>query len=407
MKFIAFFESLVITVSCFFGSVFNLPDKNVRTLKENNGGMIYGVCHPNEQYDALKDAGLGWVRFDIPYPYNAAGEISRSYTEFKDRCRGYAENGMRVMAVTPYPKDYVNIGGFNPAEDIERTKEIAVFLYNDLRDITGAFQITNEMGLATFTYPLSLEEAATFIGVQLEAIDNAKKEAGDTFMIGYNQANVSASKELNKLLKPYLRYCDYVGIDLYIGVQTNDSASDYSKRIKKLYRQVCKPVIVTEFGFWSEGGSKTEEEKKEILGYYGYSSEEEAIADGENFISKLPSQFRNTLFYEFPGQEDRWAEIVFSECSGHFYGQTSDKTLENVGFTPEGQAEYFRRVISEMQKLNCLAGMIIYCCQDMAICWTCGQNWCPYETKWGIFNIDGTPKPAYYAIKETITGNGG
>ena len=406
MKIVAFLESIIITIFCFFGSVFNLPDKNVQALIENNGGMIYGVCHPNENYEMLSDAGLGWVRFDIPYPYNQAGEISRSYISFKERCQGYADNGIKVMAVTPYPKDYVNIGGFNPAEDIERTKEIAVFLYNDLKDITGGFQITNEMGLATFMYPLTLEDATAFIGVQLEAIDAAKKENSDSFMIGYNQANVSASKDLNNLLKPYLKYCDYVGIDLYIGVQTKDKATDYSKRIKKLYRQVCKPVIVTEFGFWSDAGSKTEQEKKEILGYYGYSSEEEAIADGKNFISKLPPQFQNTLFYEFPGQEDQWAEIVFSKCSGHFYGQTSDDTLENVGFTPEGQAEFYRRVIPEMRKLNCVAGMIIYCCQDMAICWTCGQSWCPYETKWGIFNFDGTPKPAYYAIKETITGNG-
>lgn len=407
MKVIAFLESIIITISCFFGSVFNLPDKNTKTLIENNGGVIYGVNHPNEKYDMLKDAGLNWVRFDIPFPFDSKGELTQAYINFKARCRGYADNGMKVFAVTPYPKEYVSTGGFNPVsteENIKKTKEIAVFLYNDLKDITGGFQITNEMGLATFMYPLTLEEAATFIGVQLEAIDEAKKANNDTFMIGYNQANVPASKTLNELLKPYLQYCDYVGIDLYIGVQTNDKASDYSNRIKKLYRQVCKPIIVTEFGFWSEAGSKTDEEKKEILAYYGYSSEEEAIADGENFIKKLPVQFQNTLFYEFPGQEEQWAELVFSKCSGHFYGQTSDKTLENVGFTPEGQAEYFRLVITEMQKLNCVAGMIIYCCQDMSICWTCGQKWCPYETKWGIFNLDGTPKPAYYAVKEVLTG---
>ena len=122
MKIIAFMESVFITIPCFFGSLFNLPDKNVKTLIENNGGVIYGVNHPNEQYDMLKDAGLGWVRFDIPYLYNAAGELSRSYIDFKARCRGYAENGMQVLAVTPYPKDYVNFGGFDPAKEIEKTK---------------------------------------------------------------------------------------------------------------------------------------------------------------------------------------------------------------------------------------------------------------------------------------------
>lgn len=402
MKIIAFLESIILTISCFFGSLFNLPDKNVETLIENNGGFIYGICHPNENYEMLGDAGIKWVRFDIPCPFDKDGNIRSAYNDFKERCKGYAEHGFKVMAVTPYPRDYISDMEFNPVENIEKTKELAVFLYNDLKDITGGFQITNEMGLVGFMSPLTLEEAALYIGVQLEAISEVKDKS---FPIGYNSADlIQVSRELHKLMKPYLKYCDYVGIDLYTGNQGNAKAKDYAKKVKKLYRMTGKPIIIEEFGFWSAGGPKTAEQKAEILGKYGYSTEAQAIADGTDFINKLPSLFRNTLKLEHPNEEEHWAELVFSQYSSHFYGETSAETIENIPHTPEGQAQYFKSVMTELRKLNCLAGMIIYCCQDMGTCWVCGHDWCPFETKWGIFNMDGTPKPAYYAVREIITG---
>ena len=399
MKLIALIETVLLTVYCFFGSLFNLPDKRVQDLIEQNGGYIYGVCHPNENYEMLADAGLRWVRFDIPYPYESDGSVSRNYLAFKDRAKGYADRGFRVMAVTPYPRDYINIGGFDPVENAEKTQEIAVYLYNDLKDITAAFQITNEMGLEGFMKPLNIEQAAKFIGIQLEALDPVT----ENFPIGYNSAGLS--RDLHKLMKPYLQYCDYVGLDLYTGNQGNAKAGAYANDVKKLYRITRKPIIMQEFGFWSEGGPKTAEQKAEILGYYGYSTEAEAIADGQAFIDKLPRQFRQRLQDGYPGEEDRWAEIVFSKEYQHFYGETAAETMENIPHTPEGQAEYFRKVMGELRKLNCLAGMIIYCCQDMEYCYNCGHTWCPFETKWGLFNIDGTPKPAYYTVKEIITGD--
>ncbi len=407
MKVIAFFESIIIAISCFFCSIFNLPDKNVEALIENNGGFMYGICHPNEDYEKLSEAGLKWVRFDIPCPFDAKGYIEgyerTEYKAFKERCKAYTERGFKVMAVTPYPRDYINSMGFNPIEDTEKTKKLAVYLYNDLKDITGAFQITNEMGLVGFMHPLTLEQAAEYIGIQLEAISEVKDES---FPIGYNSADlIQVSRELHKLMKPYLKYCDYVGIDLYTGVQGKAKAKDYSKKVQKLYRMTKKPIILEEFGFWSVGGQKSAEEKAEILGIYGYSTEAEAIGAGAEFISRLPSSFRNTLSLEHPGEEENWASLVFSQYSSHFYGETSPDTIENIPHTPEGQAQYFKSVMSELRKQKCLAGMIIYCCQDMEKCWVCGHEWCPFETKWGIFNIDGTPKPAYEAIKEFIAEN--
>lgn len=404
MKVLAFFESIFITISCFFGGLFNLPDKNVKNLIENTGGFIYGVCHPDENYEMLNEAGLKWVRFDIPCPFDRNGNVTQSYKNFRERCRGYAEKGIKVMAVTPYPRDLISdIGIENPVgdeESIKKTKEIAVFLYNDLKDITGAFQITNEMGLVGFMTPLTIEEAALYIGIQLEAISEVKD---GSFPIGYNSADlIKVSRDLHKLMKPYLKYCDYVGIDLYTGNQGDAKAKDYAKKVKKLYRMTGKPIIIEEFGFWSEGAPKSAEQKAEILGKYGYSTEAEAVADGAAFIEKLPWQFQRTLSLECPGQEDQWAQLVFSKYSNHFYGETSAETIENIPHTPEGQAQYYKRVMKQLRKLNCLAGMIIYCWKDMDVCFACGHRWCPFETKWGLCYIDGTPKPSYYAVKEMI-----
>jgi hypothetical protein len=237
-----------------------------------------------------------------------------------------------------------------------------------------------------------------FIGVQLEALDKVT----ESFPIGYNSADIS--KNLHKLMKPYLQYCDYVGLDLYTGNQGKAKASAYADKVKELYRLTRKPIIMTEFGYWSEGGPKSPEQKAGILGYYGYASEAEAIADGENFIAKLPRQFQQRLRDLYPDDEAHWAELVFSREYQHFYGETAAETMEDIPHTPEGQAQYFRRVIPELQKLKCLAGLIIYCCQDMPYCYVCGHSWCPFETKWGLLYPDGTPKPAYYAVKELITG---
>ena len=96
---------------------------------------------------------------------------------------------------------------------------------------------------------------------------------------------------------------------------------------------------------------------------------------------------------------------MFSKYSNHFYGESSAATIENIPHTPEGQAQYFKSVMKELRKCKYLAGMIIYCCQDYAYCFACGHSWCPFETKWGLCYIDGTPKPAYYAVKDFITNN--
>ncbi len=398
IRFLALLQSVLTLVSCYVGSFLNLPNRDVKAFIEQNGGYIRGVCHPNENYDLLSDGGFNWVRFDIPYPYNADGSVSRSYLAFKERCRGYKEHGFRVMAITPYPKSYIDVGGFDPVdpENIEKTQQIAVFLLEDLRDVCAAFQVTNEMGIDAFTLPLTHEQAITFIGVQLEALDKVK---GD-FPIGYNSAGLS--EWLHKGMRPYHQYCDYVGIDLYTGNTSGATVRDYTKRISRVHRITGLPVILEEFGFLSEGAPKTAAEKAAILSQYGYASEEEAKADIDSFVKKLPSAFQARLRESY--DPSAWGDAIFGDLSNHFYrqiGQTG--TYRGFAHTPEGQAQFYADILPRLRSLRCLAGMILYCCQDGSVCWYCGLEGCPSETRWGVIDPAGTPKPAFEAVKACFT----
>lgn len=393
-RLLAWLQSVLTVITCVFCSFLNLPNARVESFIEQNDGYIRGICHPNENYDLLTDGGFNWVRFDIPYPYNADGSVSGAYRAFKERCRGYKEHGFRVMAITPYPKSYIDVGGFNPVEpeNIEKTQQIAVFLLEDLRDLCGAIQVTNEMGIDTFTYPLTREQAIEFIGIQLEALDKVK----DGFPIGYNSAGLS--EWLHKGMRPYHQYCDYVGVDLYTGNTSDATARDYLKRISRIHRITGLPVILEEFGFLSAGAPKTDAEKAQILSQYGYASEAEAKSDIDNFVKKLPSAFQQRLRESY--EPSAWGDTIFGDLSNHFYRQIAQTgTYRGFPHTPQGQAQFYADILPRLRDLRCLAGVILYCCQDGSVCWYCGLEGCPSETRWGIVDAEGVPKPAFDAIK--------
>ena len=207
---------------------------------------------------------------------------------------------------------------------------------------------------------------------------------------------------LHRLMKPYHRYCDYVGLDLYNGNDNHDNAQDYISRIRRVYRLTHLPVILQEFGFLSEGAPKTPEEKKEILMSYGYASEEEARADLDAFVRKLPAAFQQRLVQSGRPAEE-WGDLIFGDYRAHFYCERSTVTYNNVGHTPQGQAAYYADLLPKLRRVSCLAGTILYCCQDGSVCWFCGQRGCPSETRWGIVDENGDPKPAYDAIRACFT----
>ena len=377
-------------------------DKEIPVAEEKVDGFIKGVCHAREQYDMLTDANIGWIRDDIPFAFNNDGTLSQSYINWKAEMQEYADRGIKVMAITPYPEDYIEYG-LDPRDEAnkEAIQDIARFYLEDLKDIAGAFQITNEMGIDRFTLPLTLEEAAYFIGIQLEAM---YPDRGD-ILIGYNLGGL-AILQLPGLMKDYHKYCDYVGLDMYLGCfePVLKNPDQYITILNFVRRVTGKPIIMCEFGYIGLGEPKTKEEKQAILEGYGFSSEKEASEHIDEFIANLPYDLANE-FDKYADQtpEFRANQMFNGEYSNHLYRELPEGYgLYGFEHTPEGQADFFSYIIPKVRELDYVIGMFVYCWQDSGDCYVCGQTDCPVETKWGLVDYEGNPKPSYYAVKEAF-----
>lgn len=378
-------------------------DSNVTVAEEKIGGFMKGVCHLEPDYDLIKEGNIGWFRDDIPFPYNADGTISESYKNWKAYAQGYIDNGIKIFGVTPYPDDYIAYG-LDPRDPASREgiQDIARFYAEDLKGIVGAFQITNEMGIDRFTLPLTLDEAAEFIGMQLEAMYPVR---GD-IIIGYNLGGLSIA-QLPFEMTEYHQYCDYVGLDMYLGCfePVLKNSNQFITLLNFVRRVTGKPVILCEFGYIGYGEPKTEEEKTAILQQYGFNSEAEARANIWEFVNNLPDDLTEEITHDYSDvSEEELGNIIFDgEYSNHIYCELAEGTgLYRFEHTPEGQAEFFESVIPKIRELDYVIGMCVYCWEDSDSCYVCGQAECPVETGWGLVDGKGEPKPAYYAVQEAF-----
>ncbi len=378
-------------------------DKEVPVAEEKIGGFMKGVCHLDPDYNLIKEANVEWFRDDIPFPYNKDGSISAHYENWKRESKEYADNGIRIFGVTPYPDDYIEYG-LDPRDpkNREAIQDIARFYVEDLKGIVGAFQVTNEMGIDRFTLPLTLDEAAEFIGMQLEAMYPVR---GD-IIIGYNLGGLSIL-QLPFKMADYHQYCDYVGVDMYLGCFESvlKNPDQYITILNFVRKITGKPIILCEFGYIGYGEPKTAEEKVAILQKYGYNSEEEARANIDDFISKLPEDMKEEIIEDYSDRtpEER-ADLIFNgEYSNHLYCELAEGVgLYRFAHTPEGQAEFFEYVIPRIRKLDYVIGMCVYCWADSDSCYVCGQSDCPVETGWGLVDGKGNPKPSYYAVQKAF-----
>lgn len=380
---------------------FAVLDNDVTVAEEKIGGFMKGVCHLEPDYDLIKEGNIEWFRDDIPFPFNADGTISEYYKSWKAYAQGYVDNGIKIFGVTPYPDDYIAYG-LDPRdpENRDEIQDIARFYAEDLKGIVGAFQITNEMGIDRFTLPLTLDEAAEFIGMQLEAMYPVR---GD-IIIGYNLGGLAIAELPFKMTK-YHKYCDYVGLDMYLGCfePVLKNPDQFITLLNFVRKVTGKPVILCEFGYIGYGEPKTEEEKIAILQKYGYNSEEEARANIDDFINNLPEDMKEEILEDYSDRtpEER-ADLIFNgEYSNHLYCELAEGMgLYGFEHTPEGQAEFFEYVIPKVRDLDYVIGMCVYCWEDSDSCYVCGQSDCPVETGWGLVDGKGEPKPAYYAVQE-------
>ena len=400
IKIIAIILIIIIIIPIAFIGVSFVPiNRQMNDIFEKTDGFIAGVCHPNEDYSQIKEANLNWVRFDIPYPYDEQGELSSSYLSFRQRAQGYNDNNIKVMAITPYPRDYVNDGADPRTEHgAKKVVEVTRFIINDIKDFVHGIQITNEMGMAHFTMPLTTQEGAKFIAMQLKGIDDIK---GD-LIVGFNAAGVNLNIYLP--LIPYRKYIDYVGIDLYEGSFGPGSFEMFYTILHLVHSMFKKPVIIQEFGYMSKGRIITHEVKQEVLEGYGYLSEQEARDDIVTLVQeKLSDGFRNSIVAGYPDFAD-WEYALFETANYlHFYeGLPENYLIKGYPHTPQGQADFYTKIIPDLQNISYIAGLFIYSYYDAPICYHCGSSTCPIETGWGLVDSNGEANPSYYAVKEAL-----
>ncbi len=379
-------------------------DPQVKTVLEKTDGFMKGICHADPDYDLIKGANIGWMRTDIPFPYYPDGSMSEYYLAWKAEMKKFADNGIKIMFLTPYPYHYIDYG-LDPRkpENREKIQEIAKFFVRDLEGIAGAFQITNEMGVDRFTLPLTLDEAVDFIAMQAEVMYEATRDTD--VIIGYNIANPTVAI---KMLK-YNKWLDFIGLDVYLGCfdEFTHDINLYPVLLGLIRAVTQKPLILCEFGYIGYGEALTREQKNELLKNYGFSSEEEATAHMDEFLDRLPPRISGEIRELYPNaSNEEIAEMLFrGEYSHHLYKELpANCKLKGYDHTPEGQAKFYKDLIPKLRKLGYICGAFVYCWADSDRCFVCGQPDCPVETGWGLVDGKGEPKPSYYAVKEGFAG---
>ncbi len=369
------------------------------TEKLRSNGFICGVCHPSDDYKQMTAANINWVRFDMPFPFDENFKLTADYESFKQRCKKFKENGINVMTITPYPHDFTDRGiDVRTAVGKEKLKETARFLISDLQGCVSGIQVTNEMGIPHFTLPLNMNEAAEYIGLQLQEMYPLK---GD-IIIGYNSGGPQA--DLHYKMTPYLKYCDYVGIDIYIGCFFHGYMWMFDAMLSYLWTFTKKPIILMEFGYISKGAPKTKKDKLETLKKYGAKNEKDARENIASFLSNLPEFMQKHIKNVTGNDESRYFSLIFkSDFKTHLYKELPKLTvIPGYPHTYDGQAKFYKDILPRLYKKPFLAGAFVYSYSDAQACHICGENDCPTETKWGLTERNGKEKPSYYAVKEAF-----
>ncbi len=362
-------------------------------------GFVRGVCHPSDNYEQISKANINWVRVGAPYPFDENGQVRIEYLEFKKMCITYQEHGFKVMAVTQVPADFIKFGAdIRTPEGEDLIRKASRFFIEDVQGYVDGLQISNEMGMPRFTVPLNMQEAIKFIGVQLEEMYPLRKD----IIIGYNSAGPQV--DLHYGLRPYHKYCDYVGLDMYLGCFFSLPGFMWIFDImaRYLWAFTGKPILMQEFGYISEGKPKTKAEKKAILQSYGFDSEKEAKKNIVQFVENLPPHFSNHVKYVCEHNEKLYSSFLFSgDMTNHLYRELPAITvIPGYPHTPEGQAKFYRKILKMFYDRRFICGAIAFCYTDYHRCAYCGQSDCPTETRWGLVDNNGNPKPSYYAVQE-------
>ncbi|MDH7569065.1 MAG: hypothetical protein QHJ73_05710 [Armatimonadota bacterium] len=316
----------------------------------------------------MRQAGIGWVRQGVRFPFvdRIGGRISDEYLKSKAAIQRFVDAGLRVMVNTPnpgigtYEKDAAGklvlnwhdrlpawCGPLGSDQFLRSYEEMCAWLAQDLKGMVPLWQVANELDIQQFAGPLNPRQACDLIAAGARGL----KSADPSVLVGHNPAGgANAGYFFGYLYGRRDGLLDYCGIDGYYGTWAPGSPDSWSRRIEEIHHLTGLPVLVNEWGFSSAGGVMDEEEAQ------------------------------------------RNAPVCAVKKWRHTWG---------AGHTPEGQAQFVRATFEAFRtQRQHLLGVFFYRWEDQERCWQCGAPDCPAETAWGLVDLQGRPKPAFYAFRE-------
>jgi len=330
--------------------------------------MIGASAFANADVSLMRQAGIGWVRhgFAMPFADRLYGEVSDRYRQAKTEAEAWLAGRIEVMGVSPGP----GIGTYRPDESgrmklvwrdafpswfgepgsdqyFRCYQAVCAWLAQDLRGIVSAWQIANELEIRQFAGPLNLRQACELILAGARGL----KAADPSLFVGPNSGGAPEAYYLyGRLYGEADSPLDYCGVDQYYGTWQRGSPELWAERVAELHALTGKPIVVNEWGFSSAGELMSADERR----------------------------------------------MGVPNCQVRKWHRTW-----GPGHTPEGQAEFVRGAFEAFaSQRDALAGVFFYRWEDQERCWQCGSSDCPVETRWGLVDLEGKPKPSFYAFQE-------
>jgi len=334
--------------------------------------LLFGAC-ANESADVglIRKTGIDWVRQDLAMPFadRVGGRLTDEYLRNRALVQSWIGQGLKVMGVTPRPFG----GSYEPDEQgvlrlrVKRClpewcgapgseaynrsyEEICAWLAQDLKGLISTWQIANELDIELFAGPLTARQACEFIAHGARGL----KRTDASSVVGHNPAGCGPHSDYfyGWFYGGRGALLDYCGVDGYYGTWIDGGPESWDRRLAELRELTGVPILVNEWGFSSEGAQ---------------------LAPGELPADRTPCQVR------------KWPSTW------------------GPGHTPEGQAAFVRECFDVFLKhRRSLLGVFFYRWEDQQNCWQCGRADCPMETRWGLVDLDGKPKPAWTAYKEGL-----
>jgi hypothetical protein len=336
-------------------------------------GFIVGTsAYAHADKELLKGAHIGHVRQGFPFPFTDGheGTLSEEYKKAKANARNWVEQGFRIMGITPLlgferpdvePRVWKKhspdwMGEQHTETFFDNYRKTCAFLARDLKGLVPIWQIGNEWNARAFCGPLGMRRACDLIFCGAEGL----KSDDPSLLAGTNGGGITTAYYLfGRLFNDARRgLLDYCGVDQYFGTHRAGGPQTWDAMIEELADLTQSRILINEWGYSSAGDLMNDAERERAWG---------------------GAYYRSCMIHKWP----------FAWGGGH---------------TPEVQAQYIRealRVFREHRQR--LIGMFFYRWEDQEKCW-CGRTDCPCETRWGLVDLSGRPKPGLHAFQEGVQG---